>query len=751
MNFRLATNALFAISLVSVSDTLSASDIEVGRTIFAEKCAGCHGSKGEGVEGAHATPLTGDRSVRELAAVIAETMPKDSPGDCVSEDALSVAEYIHNEFYSEKARLRNALPRVELSRLTVRQYRNSIADVFEPIRGRPEPWGDQRGLRASFLQGEKKSHNEVHSEVTARVAWDLGEASPAPDKITESKWSVQFRGSLFAPETGIYEISMETRNSVELWLNDDRTRLIDGSVRSGEVPKYTATIFLLGGRSYPIRIQWRKFDEKTASFSLTWKRPKGVEESIPARYLSPTTSPEALVVATVFPPDDGSVGYERGASLSKEWEEAVTAAAIEIANKMELAILRELGEGASDSGKVKDFCARIVETAFRGKLSEADRLRYVDSHFAEGEDARASIKKVMLLCLKSPRFLYPAIPFDGASVRANHLALALWDSLPDLALQESARSGSLNTPEGAKSEAERMADDPRTKAKLREFFDQWLGARHLPPLSKDASKYPEFNEQIAADLRTSLDLFLREIINDPDADLRRLLAADHLYLNGRLAQFYGIAMEPDADWRSVSLPERSGVLSHPYLMSGFAYYGQSSPIHRGVFLTRSVLGRTLRPPPVSIAPLAEELHPDLTMREKVTIQTQAGMCQTCHRVINALGFTLEHYDAVGRYRLEEKGKGIDASGMYLTTSGEEAKFRGVRELAEFLENSEEVQQAFARQLFQFMMKQPATAYGADMPMKLRQKFAESGFRIRPLLIEVVLSALPKPPDQAQSH
>ena len=101
-------------------------------------------------------------------------------------------------------------------------------------------------------------------------------------------------------------------------------------------------------------------------------------------------------------------------------------------------------------------------------------------------------------------------------------------------------------------------------------------------------------------------------------------------------------------------------------MAAFAYTATSSPIHRGVFLSRGVLGRTLPAPPAAVAPLAPDLHAGLTTRERVALQTSPKSCQMCHAMINSLGYTLENFDAVGRFRKDEKGKPIDATGTYQT-------------------------------------------------------------------------------------
>jgi hypothetical protein len=186
--------------------------------------------------------------------------------------------------------------------------------------------------------------------------------------------------------------------------------------------------------------------------------------------------------------------------------------------------------------------------------------------------------------------------------------------------------------------------------------------------------------------------------------------------------------------------ERAGALTHPYLLAGFAYTQESSPIHRGVFIARSVLGRFLRPPPEAVAPLAPNLHPDLTTRERVILQTKANACSTCHNMINPLGFTLEKFDAVGRYRSEEKGKPVDASGSYVTRGGEQVNFGGVRELASFLAASDETHAAFVEQLFQYFVKQPIRAYGPEEHGRLKQSFVGNQFHIRKLMTEIVADA-----------
>jgi hypothetical protein len=318
----------------------------------------------------------------------------------------------------------------------------------------------------------------------------------------------------------------------------------------------------------------------------------------------------------------------------------------------------------------------------------------------------------------------------------------MWDSIPDKELQEAAAENRLETRDEISEQLERLRPDLRSRAKLREFLLDWLKVRQPPDLAKDAAQFPEFTPEVVSDLRTSLELTLDELLADNTSDFRQLLLGDSMFLNGRLAKVYSAELSEDAPFENVAFPKekRSGIISHPYLLASFAYTGTSSPIHRGVFITRSVLGRTLQPPPESVAPLAPDLHPDLTTRERVLLQTKPEACQTCHSMINPLGFALENFDAIGRYREAEKEKQVEAAGTYILRSGEMVKFNGVRELAEFLADNEETHEAFVRQLFHYTVKQPIAAYGKGRLAGLKQSFVENEFDIHTLLVEIVTTS-----------
>jgi hypothetical protein len=735
-----------------------------GEAVYQKKCLSCHGKHGEGSK-EYGQPLEGDKSIGQLAKYIAKSMPDDDPGTCVGEEADKVAAYVYEAFYSRTAQARNKPPRIELSRLTVRQFQNSLADLIGSFRS-PMAWEGPKGLHGEYYKSHqiRKKDDRIIDRVDPSVQFDFGVNLPGDPKTIGHKFAARWEGALMAPETGDYEFIIRTEHSTRLWVNDPRKPLIDRWVKSGNDTEFRETIRLLGGRVYPIRLEMSKGKQgekdgkkdpdpppTKASIALLWRPPQQAVEVIPPLYLRPSRTPEVFVLQAAFPPDDRSVGYERGSTISKAWDQATTDAAFEMADYVtthlgDLAGARE--DDKDREAKAREFCHKFAEGAFRRPLTEEQKAS-IDRSFKAVKGTDAAVKRVVLATLKSPRFLYHEIggKADAHDV-ACRLSYALWDSLPDPALIDSARKGELKTRDQVSNHAERMAGNLRTQSKVREFLLQWLRVDRVPDVSKDPKLFPGFTPEIASDLRTSLSLFLDDVVWGDGSSFRRLLQADDLFLNGRLAAFYGAKLPADAPFQKVKIDEkeRAGLLTHPYLMTAFAYTATSSPIHRGVLISRGVLGRTLRPPPEAVAPLAPDLHAGLTTRERVNLQTSPKSCQMCHGMINPLGYTLEHFDAVGRFRKEEHGKSIDATGTYQSRTGETVTFHGARDLADFLARSDETHAAFVRQLFHYLVKQPIRAFSPKEEDELRAFFVRHDDNIRRLVVEIATRAALSPRD-----
>ena len=730
--------------------------LERGESIYRNTCGSCHGENGEGVKGAHSLPLVGDSTIGELTKVISETMPKDEEGTCVGRDAEAVSEFIHHRFYSEAAQIRNRPPTVSFSRLTATQLRQSLSDVYCRFYEQPAVTSE-RGVKAVYFDGpEWKNENKKIERTDAVIDFDFGHNSPG-EGIGEAFY-IYWEGGIKADVTGRYEIIVRSTCSFVMDLGKTGREFIDNHVQSGDKTEFRRTILLTAGRVYPFKFDFTQKDRKTekppARISLSWIKPGGVEEIIPNSSLVPDVARPTFSVQTAFPPDDRSYGFERGISVSREWDDASTVASLEIGEIMSQELWPRYQNDHKDEPnegreKLRKFLGEILSVAFRGPVNDDEKTIYIDKNLAATEDDHEAIKRTLLMALKSPYFLYPAIDINLSPSQkvASRLSLILHDSLPsDDRLIAQANNEKLDEKDLLRNAAERMVNDYRAQAKVRQMMYEWLNIGHITDLTKDKQLFPGFDALVISDLRGSLDAFLDEVIWNNSSDYRQLFLSKSVYTNDRLAAFYGDSWKPQ-EGTGLQLRKggtedanRFGVLTHPYLMSGLAYHESTSPIHRGVFLIRYMLGRTLRPPNEAFSPISPDLHPDLTTRERVSLQTSSENCQVCHIKINGLGFTLENYDAVGRFRVSEKNKPIDSTGRYTSRSSQEVEFTGIAELATYLANSDDAHKGFVNRAFQYFVKQPITAYGPGMLDELTERFVASGCNIRTLIVEIAVVA-----------
>jgi hypothetical protein len=745
------------------------------------QCADCHGNKGEGVKREYKDPLIGDMALPALARRIQRTMPDDDPGALSIEQATQIAEYVYDAFYSPAAQFRNNPPQLDLQRMTVPQFRTAVADLAGRFRGGYQTLPmSERGLKARYSgfmlerlgpqlpeKGEKKEKERERSRferIEKTISISFGDQSPDPTIMIPSEFNVRWEGSVYAEETGTYEFIIKSENGTRLWLNDPNKLLIDAWVSAaGQMREEKKSVYLIGGRHYPLVLEFFKFKDRTASVELFWKPPHGPIELIPERNLAPRQVRPTMVVSTSFPADDRSVGYERGTGLSKAWHQATTDAAIAVAGHVEDNLQELAGTKTDDADripKLKEFCRRFMETAFRRPTTDG-QAAFIEAQFAAAKSPELAVKRVVIFALKSPHFLYPELREheqpDDHDV-ASRLALYLWDSLPDEKLLKAAAEGKLRNREEVLAQTRRMIADDRARAKLNGFFHHWLELERGESVSKDEKLFPGFDERIAADLRRSLGLFIEQVVWSEKSDYRELLLADYLVLNDRLARMYGKSEPAGGGFEKVGFDrkERAGVVTHPYLMTTLAHAKYTSPIHRGVFLTRNVLGLTLKAPSMAITFEDHKFDPTLTMREKITNLTKDTACIGCHSVINPLGFALEHYDAIGRWRTIDNNKPVDTATELETDDAEKVKFTGARDVAEFAARSERGHRAFIRQLFNHTVKQTPAAFGSATVEDLRRSFAANEYNIQKLLAEIAVRAAlsgvttPEPPKLTQN-
>ncbi len=731
-----------------------------GEVVYRQDCMSCHGPVGQGVAGKADEPLVGEKSIASLAKYIAREMPENDPGTLSLADATASAEYIHKAFYSGEARARNHPPRIELAHLTVRQYRESIADLLASLRNATATTetGGLAGTYRERPERDPKKPDQNRPEVTYKqqvdpvIDFDFGDKAPEKGSFA-AQFSINWSGSVHVPDTGEYEFRVTSPNGVRLYVNapengSEKNALIDIWVSSAMTRTASSPIFLLGGRSYPLKLEFFKYKDKTASLRLEWRPPGGAWTVIPRTNLSPKSSSPVSVISVPLPPDDGSIGYERGASVSREWTEAIAKGALQVSGMIgpHLFTLAGTKADAPDRGeKLKAFTLRFAQMAYRRPLNDEQKAD-LTAIYAAGVAPEVAAKRAFIFTLSNPAFLYPGIgPQDDYAV-ASRLALTLWDSVPDAALLKAAAAGQLKDAAQVRLQAQRMMKDPRAKSKLRDFLHHWLHVEEGAEIAKDQKEYPGFDQGVVMDLRTSLDLFAESVVWSEASDYRQLLLSDTILMNERLAKFYGQKVEAGAGFQPVKMDaeQRGGVLTHPFVLATFSYTKSSSPIHRGVFVTRNILGLMLKPPPMAIAFMDDKFDPSFTMREKVTELTSKPACMSCHVTINPLGFSFERFDAVGRVRATDNKKPVDPTSDYTTSDGNVIKLTGARDVAVHAAESLSGQTGFVRNLFQEMVKQPPAAYSPELLGQLTSQFRADKFHVRNLAVEVAVVAALRP-------
>lgn len=277
---------------------------------------------------------------------------------------------------------------------------------------------------------------------------------------------------------------------------------------------------------------------------------------------------------------------------------------------------------------------------------------------------------------------------------------------------------------------------------MRGFFHHWLELDRADYIAKDKKTFPGYDETLQADLRNSLFLYLDKVVWSDQSDYRQLFLADYLYANPRMAKIYGLKAPSGSSFQPIKADpkQRSGIITHPYLLSTLAYHNSTSPIHRGVFLTRNILGMPLNSPPTANKFEPAKFDPTLTMREKVAGMTRSKACMACHVSINPLGFSLEHYDGIGRWQTQDQNKPINSTSDFKTAAGKTVQLRGARDVAELAANQSSAHRAFIEQLFHHVTKQPARAYGKNTLDELVKSFTASNYNIVHLLDKIAVIA-----------
>ena len=336
------------------------------------------------------------------------------------------------------------------------------------------------------------------------------------------------------------------------------------------------------------------------------------------------------------------------------------------------------GPGVTAEQAARKILQAFLPRAFRRPVTEAELLPYLSLYSAArkaGEDFEPAIFFALRGALVSPLFLFrtePAETVDNYAL-ASRLSYFLWGSQPDELLTDLAASGKLQDPEVLRQMARRMLKHDRSWNLARRFTEQWLHTRELAgDKAPDAKLFPEYakDEELRGDIRIQPQQFFREILVR-NLSLLNLIDSDYTVGTSNFSKHFGFKLAVRANaskqpqW--VELPKdsnRGGLLGMPAVLAVSSYPYRTSPVLRGTWILDSLLGTPPPPPPANVPPLAETAAgaAPATVRERLEKHRANAVCASCHSRIDPLGFALENYDVIGRWRTEDAGKPVDNAG-----------------------------------------------------------------------------------------
>ena len=341
-----------------------------------------------------------------------------------------------------------------------------------------------------------------------------------------------------------------------------------------------------------------------------------------------------------------------------------------------------VASGPEEVACATEIVGRMARRAFRRPVTDADLeilLEFFHSGRADG-DFDAGIQMALRRVLVSPDFLFrrESDP-DGADPGetyviselelASRLSFFLWSSIPDGELLGLAERGELRRPGVLEGQVARMLADPRARALIDNFGGQWLYLRNMALISPDPYAFPDFDANLREAMEREMELYLESQIRQ-DRSVLELMTSDQTFVNQRLAEHYGIPNINGNHFRPITLSGefdmRRGLLGKGSLLAVTSYAHRTSAVLRGKWLLENILGTPPPPPPADVPDLAENDDtdgPPLSLRDRMEAHRANPVCATCHRVMDPLGFALENFDGIGRWRTtNEAGTPIDGSG-----------------------------------------------------------------------------------------
>jgi Protein of unknown function (DUF1592)/Protein of unknown function (DUF1588)/Protein of unknown function (DUF1585)/Protein of unknown function (DUF1587)/Protein of unknown function (DUF1595)/Planctomycete cytochrome C len=409
---------------------------------------------------------------------------------------------------------------------------------------------------------------------------------------------------------------------------------------------------------------------------------------------------------------------------------------------------------AQDVACARKILSTLTRRAYRRPVSDQDvqplMAFYQDAAKTRGFEAgiQAALDRLLL----DPEFLFrierePAQAARGGVYAVDDVALAsrlsffLWSSIPDDELLDAAARGRLKDPDALERQVRRMLADPRSDALVDNFFAQWLSLRSMKGFQPNPNLFPEFDENLREAFETETNLFLTHQLRQ-DASVLDLLGADYTFLNERLAQHYGIPNIIGSRFRKVTLTDghRGGLLGQGTILAAATSYGdRTSPVRRAKWVLENVLGAPPPPPPGDVPAFPEERGANgepRSVRERLEQHRKNPVCANCHAPMDPLGFALENFDAVGKWRTIDAKAPVDAKGVLVDGT----TFEGPAELRRILlDRRDEFARTVAEKLLTYALGRGLDYRDAAVLRQVARGAAAHDYRWSAMILEIVKS------------
>jgi hypothetical protein len=396
----------------------------------------------------------------------------------------------------------------------------------------------------------------------------------------------------------------------------------------------------------------------------------------------------------------------------------------------------------------------LGRVAWRRTLTGTEIARLVGTAQVAGTEygtIDAALESLVSALIQSPNFLYiielggEIIDEDTGARRltpgelVTRISFFLTNATPTAQLLDAAEAGELESDEGIAAVAEEMLSLSEARWALDAFYAEVFRLREIDVMNKSAAVYPLYSPAIQDSMREESLALIRDIVWNQDSDARGMFDADYTFIDADLAALYGVAAPSESGFGKATLPaaqQRRGLLGHAGLLALLSHTDSSSATRRGAFVQARFLCSPVAPPPADVIP---SFPPDdgvpKTAKMKLEKHMEVESCANCHKMMDPIGFALEHYDGIGAYREKDQGLAIDPSGT-IPNLGD---FAGPAELADLIRNDERAVLCLVRNLYRHSMGHMETKGEFPALARLDTEFEEDGFRIQQLLVRIVQS------------